>query len=272
MAQFPQLSNREWEVVKHLLEGKSNKLIAAALGISDRTVEFHLRNIYAKFHVSTRIELILKLGNATGWFKEELGCSTVASKREFAENRDSLKSQLDRATSLRDSVSINGKESEMKNVLKSKHVWVGIVAALLTGFLWVALLEYSGNLSVEDFTVFSIPLVIVLAMVGWIVGAIGKQRGETFLKVLFSVIFGTGLSPFTVIPLMMFVVVPFGRLAANLGMVDPSTIPSEVASTVAMSIMLMLWLIVSIILGNVLLLLSIKIKQKDNHSQVSENA
>ena len=48
MAQSNKLSNREQEVVKLLLEGKSNKLIASALSISDRTVEFHLRNIYEK--------------------------------------------------------------------------------------------------------------------------------------------------------------------------------------------------------------------------------
>lgn len=35
------LSAREQEVVDLLLKGKSNKLIASALGISDRTVEFN---------------------------------------------------------------------------------------------------------------------------------------------------------------------------------------------------------------------------------------
>ena len=160
----------------------------------------------------------------------------------------------------------------MKNLLNSKHVFIGIVAALLTGMLWVAILEYSGNLSVEDFTVFTVPLVLVLAMIGLMVGVIGKQRDETLLKVLFSVIIGTGLSPFTVIPLMMFVVVPIGRLVANLGIIDPSTIPSEVASTVAMSIMIVLWFVVSLALGNVLLLLSINIKQTGNHSQASRDA
>jgi len=49
MTQNNRLSNREWEVVELLLQGKSNKLIAGALGISVRTVEFHLKNIYTKF-------------------------------------------------------------------------------------------------------------------------------------------------------------------------------------------------------------------------------
>jgi DNA-binding NarL/FixJ family response regulator len=48
MAPSKKLSKREQEVVKLLLEGKSNKLIASALTIFDLTVEFHLRNIYEK--------------------------------------------------------------------------------------------------------------------------------------------------------------------------------------------------------------------------------
>lgn len=89
MAQFNKLSNREWEVVNLLLQGKSNKLIASSLGISERTVEFHLKNIYAKFQVSSRIELILKLGNATGRLEtKKLGHSTVERIRESIENSD----------------------------------------------------------------------------------------------------------------------------------------------------------------------------------------
>jgi DNA-binding CsgD family transcriptional regulator len=273
MEQFPRLSNREWEVVNLLLQGKSNKLIATSLGISDRTVEFHLKNIYAKFQVRSRIELILKLGNATGRLEfEKLGRSTVAGKGEVTENRDRLNSRMAWATSFRDMVSRNGKEFEMKDLLKSKHVFVGIVTALLTGFLWVAMLEEYAGLSMEDFTIFAVPLVMVLAMIGVVVGASGKRRGETFLKVLFSVLFGTGLSPFTVIPLMMFVVIPIGRVVANLGIFDPSTIPGETASNMAMSIMLMIWLVVSITLGVVLLMLSIKIKPTGNHSPIEEQA
>jgi len=85
--QINQLSRREWEVVKHLLQGKSNKLIAVSLHISKRTVEFHLKNIYAKFHVASRIELILKLVNATGGIDiEKLGYSTVEKTEKAFEN------------------------------------------------------------------------------------------------------------------------------------------------------------------------------------------
>ncbi|PKN94783.1 MAG: hypothetical protein CVU44_02960 [Chloroflexi bacterium HGW-Chloroflexi-6] len=43
-----QFSEREKDVAKLLLQGKANKKIALELGISGRTVEFHLSNIYAK--------------------------------------------------------------------------------------------------------------------------------------------------------------------------------------------------------------------------------
>jgi DNA-binding CsgD family transcriptional regulator len=79
MAQFNPLSKREWEVANLVLEGKSNKAIAAALHISESTVEFHIKNIYAKHQVSSRVELVLKLRE-----------STVAGEGELSENRTML--------------------------------------------------------------------------------------------------------------------------------------------------------------------------------------
>jgi DNA-binding CsgD family transcriptional regulator/photosystem II stability/assembly factor-like uncharacterized protein len=62
-----QFSEREKDVAKLLLRGKSNKQIALELGISSRTVEFHLGHIYAKLRVSSRIEAILKLQESQLW-------------------------------------------------------------------------------------------------------------------------------------------------------------------------------------------------------------
>ncbi len=102
MPQSPKLSKREWEVLQLLLQGKSNKLIAVALDISIRTVEFHLKNVYAKFQVSSRIELILKLGNTTGTLEtQKPGCSTVAGKRDLVENRDKFSSRMNWAASFK---------------------------------------------------------------------------------------------------------------------------------------------------------------------------
>jgi DNA-binding CsgD family transcriptional regulator len=83
MAQSNLFSEREKEVVELLLQGKSNKQIALALGISERTVEFHLRNVYAKLQVSSRTEAVLKLGKSTGGEHAE---SAVAGMGESAEN------------------------------------------------------------------------------------------------------------------------------------------------------------------------------------------
>ena len=122
MAQPNQLSSREQEVVKLLLEGKSNKLIASALGISGSTVEFHLKNIYAKVQVSSRMELVLKLGQSTGAGKRapagDLWRSTVAGNGEIAENGDQSNSR-NWVTSLRETVSLIGKELKMDSSLNS---------------------------------------------------------------------------------------------------------------------------------------------------------
>jgi DNA-binding CsgD family transcriptional regulator len=83
-----QFSEREKDVVKLLLQGKSNKQIALDLGISNRTVEFHLSNIYAKLHVNSRSGAILKftesdLREITGHFQVK---STVDKFNDSTEN------------------------------------------------------------------------------------------------------------------------------------------------------------------------------------------
>ena len=54
-------SKREKEVVFLLLQGKSNKEMALALGITEGTVEFHLTRIYAKLDVASRVEAIVRI-------------------------------------------------------------------------------------------------------------------------------------------------------------------------------------------------------------------
>jgi DNA-binding CsgD family transcriptional regulator len=57
------LSEKEKQVVDLLMQGKSNKQIALQLGITNRTVEFHLTNIYQKLGVNSRSEAILALSH-----------------------------------------------------------------------------------------------------------------------------------------------------------------------------------------------------------------
>jgi DNA-binding CsgD family transcriptional regulator len=80
-------SKREKEVTGLLLEGKSNKQIALALGISASTVEYHLKNIYKKLQVNSRTEAVLRLGKSIGKdIASELWKSTVEINGQPAEN------------------------------------------------------------------------------------------------------------------------------------------------------------------------------------------
>lgn len=54
----PELSQREYEVLRQLAEGLSNKEIARALSVSENTVKTHLANLYAKLGVSRRTEAL----------------------------------------------------------------------------------------------------------------------------------------------------------------------------------------------------------------------
>ncbi len=63
--QVEPLSERELDVLRLAGQGQTNKAIGAALGISDRTVQGHLANIYGKLGVGSRTEAVtraLKLG------------------------------------------------------------------------------------------------------------------------------------------------------------------------------------------------------------------
>ncbi len=54
------LTSREQEVLNLLAQGYVSKEIAETLGISFDTVRFHLKHIYAKLHVRSRAEAIVK--------------------------------------------------------------------------------------------------------------------------------------------------------------------------------------------------------------------
>ena len=53
-----ELSKRELQVAGKIMEGLSNKAIAAELFISERTVKFHCANIYKKLNIRSRTALI----------------------------------------------------------------------------------------------------------------------------------------------------------------------------------------------------------------------
>jgi two-component system, NarL family, nitrate/nitrite response regulator NarL len=50
------LTPREYEILGHLAEGQSNKIIARNLGISDGTVKLHVKAILRKLNIQSRVE------------------------------------------------------------------------------------------------------------------------------------------------------------------------------------------------------------------------
>jgi DNA-binding NarL/FixJ family response regulator len=52
-----ELSSREREIAELATDGMTNREIAASLHLSVKTVETHLRNVFAKLGVSSRLEV-----------------------------------------------------------------------------------------------------------------------------------------------------------------------------------------------------------------------
>jgi NarL family two-component system response regulator LiaR len=65
------LTFREQEVLQLLSRGLNNQAIAKALYVSDRTVQAHLTNIFAKMGVSSRLEAVLT-AIRRGWLTLEI--------------------------------------------------------------------------------------------------------------------------------------------------------------------------------------------------------
>lgn len=61
---FPELTDREREVLALVAEGQSNHAIAVRLGISEKTVRNHVSNIFAKLAVADRAQAIVRARQA----------------------------------------------------------------------------------------------------------------------------------------------------------------------------------------------------------------
>ena len=64
------LSEREHQVLLQAAKGSSNKEIALTLGLSWRTIQTHLRNVFSKLGVASRTEAVVK-GLQEGWLRLE---------------------------------------------------------------------------------------------------------------------------------------------------------------------------------------------------------
>ena len=53
------LTEREMEILQTMVEGvTSNRALAKALGVSENTVKFHVRNILDKLHLHNRAQVV----------------------------------------------------------------------------------------------------------------------------------------------------------------------------------------------------------------------
>lgn len=210
---LPSLSDREQEVIDHLLQGKSNKQIAAALTISIRTVEFHLKNIYEKFQVSSRTELILKLGNTPG--SEKLGYSTVVGHPKLPENADQPKSEMNWQTSLRETFSLIGKEfSKMSSFINTT---AGTNPMTFQESIRVCLTKYAdfnGQATRPEFWWFALFVTLVAGAFGYIHEAAASIFMIAVLLPFLAVgarrLHDTGRSAWW----LLFILVPVGGLVA----------------------------------------------------------
>ncbi|NYT25799.1 helix-turn-helix transcriptional regulator [Alcaligenaceae bacterium] len=60
-ARFSVLTPRERDVMAYVAMGKPNKIIAAELGVSQRTIEAHRARIFQKMRVRNAVELARRL-------------------------------------------------------------------------------------------------------------------------------------------------------------------------------------------------------------------
>lgn len=63
-ATVPLLTPREQAVLERLAQGLSNKQVASALGITERTVKFHVSSVFAKLGAANRTDAVARAAQA----------------------------------------------------------------------------------------------------------------------------------------------------------------------------------------------------------------
>lgn len=179
-AQSKSLSKREKEVAELLLQGKSNKQIALALGIKENTVEFHLKNVYAKLQVGSRAEAILKLGKSIGLVSENLGVSVVDDAKKKIDNRGQFILWKRWISLIKETASTIKQEIEMKNRLFS-YFLAGLVFGVLFWFYFGVIGKLVNRFIFEEkplvvWAVLSVEFLLIFGV--WLIPTIFPMRYE----------------------------------------------------------------------------------------------
>lgn len=78
------LSNREAEVAELVSKGLSNKEVANQLFVTEKTVKFHLTNIYKKMNVKSRAQLIVWCLPHLGFVENEIRAENTTQSASAA--------------------------------------------------------------------------------------------------------------------------------------------------------------------------------------------
>ena len=86
------LSKRETEVVVLVLQGLTNKQVADKLCVAEKTVKFHLTNIYKRMNISRRSQIVwtLPLGDFVEKFKDKSIATSSVSEAPPSEANNEI--------------------------------------------------------------------------------------------------------------------------------------------------------------------------------------
>jgi LuxR family transcriptional regulator, positive regulator of biofilm formation len=84
------LSNREAEVAELVSKGLSNKEVANQLFVTEKTVKFHLTNIYKKMNVKSRAQLIVWCLPHLGFVENDARAAQSENKSQANANTSSV--------------------------------------------------------------------------------------------------------------------------------------------------------------------------------------
>ena len=82
------LSKRESEVVMLVVQGLTNKQVADQLCVAEKTVKFHLTNVYKRMKISRRSEIIWSLPIAE--FRERIKNKQISSPVTTTQSKEAI--------------------------------------------------------------------------------------------------------------------------------------------------------------------------------------
>jgi hypothetical protein len=125
-------------------------------------------------------------------------------------------------------------------------------------------------MSPDSITPWLAPILVMFMLIGLAVGLVGKRNNSSPFKVGLSAWLGTGVAPIAIIPVMLGIVLPIGKLVERIGLIHRESMPLDVASSLAIVSMMLIWLIVGAGIGILVTFLNVKKSSGANVQGLSE--